>query len=267
MPLSQDADARAADTLLEARRNRAPIAGLPDDVRPADEADAYRIQQAYLPKVMALAGGATMVGSKVGATNAAVHQRMSLTQPFRGALLSSVVHASPARIAGDAMMMRVLEVEFAFRMGRDLPATGAPYGQEAVADAIAALVPAIEVVDSRYADWTKAGGLQLIADNASAGHWVYGQEITDWRDIDLADYPVSLTVNGKTVAEGSSANVLGHPLIAMTWLANALAASGDGLKAGQVIASGACTTPVMSQRGDKVVAGFGRLGQVSVDFD
>ena len=266
MSLNQQAAESAARTLLAARRAMTPIAGLPDAIRPQDEASAYAVQAAYVPMVLEMSGG-NAVGYKVGATNDAVQQRMGIVQPFRGLLLSPFVHASPARIPRESCIIRVLEVEFAYRVGRDLPAAGAPYDQAAVKGAMAALLPAIEIVDSRYADWSKAGGLQLIADNASGGHWVYGDAVVDWQGIDLADYKVSLSVNGERKADGSSSNVLGHPLKSMVWLANALAAAGDGLKAGQVVTTGSCTTPVMASPGDSVVADFGPLGQVRVDFD
>src|SRR5690606_2842679 len=124
---------------------------------------------------------------------------------------------------------------------------------ETIRDAVAAVLPAIEVVDSRFTNWTAVGGLQLIADQAGAGHWVYGEESHNLEDIDLADHPVTLSVNGEVRQRGSSANVLGNPLKSLTWLANDLARNGVTLRAGEVVTTGSCTPAFPAAKGDVAV--------------
>jgi 2-keto-4-pentenoate hydratase len=151
-------------------------------------------------------------------------------------------------------------------MGADLPPQAAPFSPAAVSGAIAALVPAIEIVDSRYQDWTKVGGPALVADQGATGHWVMGNERPDWQAFDLPHHKVVLRVNGARVREGSGAQVLGSPLNALSWLANDLAARGRGLREGELVSTGTCIEVYFAHPGDAVSADFGPLGRVSVNF-
>jgi 2-keto-4-pentenoate hydratase len=134
--------------------------------------------------------------------------------------------------------MRVVEAEFAFQMGRDLPPGGARFSREEIIPAIEGVIPAIEIVDSRFESWTTIGAPSLIADNACNAAWVRGALRKNWHDLDLATQPVRVIVNGQVVREGSGSAVLGHPLNALEWLANSLALRGIGLRAGQCITTG-----------------------------
>lgn len=257
---------RAAEMLMQVRMSGDLIDGLPDDLRPGSPEEAYAIQDAYVPFVHGKAGG-SMLGYKAGATNPAAMERMALEEPFRAVLLSAFAHPSGASVPAEACFMRVLEVEFAFRMADDLPPAAFPYDQDAVRAAVGTLIPAIEVVDSRYADWTQVGGLQVIADNGSAGLWVYGQEREDWHGLDLGDLSASLKVDGELVQEGHSSAVLDSPLNSLTWLANSLCLAGKGLKAGDVVTTGTVTAPHVVGTGHTCTADFGDLGEVSITFE
>lgn len=256
----------AADVLLKARRERKLVPGLPAELRPRDLAGAYAIQAASTPKLLAQTGGGRVVGYKVGGTSPESLKMLGLQAPMRGPLLSPFVHDSPARLAADGFFIRALEMEFGVLLGKDLPAARAPYTAEQVADAVAALVPAIEIADTRYDGWPGVGGLQIIADQASAGHWVKGREERDWRDLDLANHAVTFSVNGVEKARGNSGAVMGHPLASLAWLANAMVEAGAALKAGDYVTTGSAGPVVRCDKGDTVVADFGRLGQVSVSF-
>jgi len=263
--MHRNAAAEAAELLMAAHRSRKPIDSLPPGLKPADEAAAYRIQAAFVPMIARHYGG-TRIGRKIGASDPRIQASLGIVQPFHGVLLSCFAHPSPARIPADRFIVRVLEVELAFRVGADIAPAGAPWDERSIAPKLAAILPALEVVDSRYTRFLEAGGLQLAADNAVAGHWVYGPERTDWRDLDLADYEVSLSVNGELKERGSSAAVLGHPLTAMAWLANVLAETGETIGAGEVVTTGTCTKPLAVDGGDEAVADLGRLGLVSATF-
>jgi 2-keto-4-pentenoate hydratase len=128
------------------------------------------------------------------------------------------------------------------------------------------MIPAIEIVDSRYDSWTTVGAVSLIADNACNAAWVKGPLLADWREIDLAAQAVRVTVNGRVEREGAGSNVLGHPLHAMEWLVNSLASRGVGLEAGQYITTGVTTVVYMGERGDRITADFGPVGEASVSF-
>ncbi len=125
----------------------------------------------------------------------------------------------------------------------------------------------IEVVDSRFDSWTTVGTPSLIADNACHAAWIRGPLVTDWRSMDLAAQKVRLIINGQLKDEGSGAAVLGHPLNALTWLANALNARGLALRAGDCITTGVTTDIYMAGPGDRVTADFGPVGTVNLSIE
>jgi 2-keto-4-pentenoate hydratase len=169
-----------------------------------------------------------------------------------------------ADMAGNEM--RVAEPEFAFRMKTDLPARSAPYTMQQVLDAVDTLHPAIEIPDSRFADFAGAGEAQLIADNACAHLFVLGPATTyDWRSMNLIEERPVITMRGQQFI-GHGKNVLGDPRIALTWLANELRQLGATLKAGRVVTTGTCHAPLPIASGDFCAADFGVLGKVSVGF-
>ena len=256
---------RAAALLMEARRGHRAIAALPDDCRPDNEADAYAIQDRYVALMLAAHGG-HVIGYKAGCTNVTAQRQLGLSSPFAGPLCSFFVMTSPASISTDAGFMRMIEAEIGFRIDRDLPDTGAPYTAQTVRPALGSAFGAIEVVDSRYQDWTTAGGPQLIADNVCIGFWLYGEESTDFDHIDLANHPVQVYRNGALAEPGNSANVLGNPLNVAAWLANHLISRGGCLTSGQLITTGTMIAVNGAEKGDKVAADFGPLGMVEVTF-
>jgi 2-keto-4-pentenoate hydratase len=148
----------------------------------------------------------------------------------------------------------------------DLLARSTPYSVQQVLDAVDTLHPAIEIPDSRFADFVGAGEAQLIADNACAHQFVLGPATTaDWRAMDLVEERPVITMRGETFT-GHGKNVLGDPRIALAWLANELRQLGINLKAGRVVTTGTCHKPLPIQAGDFFAADFGVLGKVSVGF-
>lgn len=257
----------AAGLLLRARTERRRIpAPLPPGLAPETTAEAYAIQDASIPAILSYRGGGRVIGRKIGCTSRSAQEQLGVSGPFHGRLLSPYVFESPARVQADLFFMRVMEPEFAFRLARDLPADGAPYDAASVRPAIAAVLPALEIVDSRWTDWTTCGALHLIADNGSNGGWVCGPETTDLSSIDFTSHATAISVNGELKQRGSAANVLGSPLNALAWLANELAAAGQPLRAGEYVSTGTTTIVVPVEAGDRVTADFGALGRVEVAF-
>jgi 2-keto-4-pentenoate hydratase len=163
--------------------------------------------------------------------------------------------------------MKVAEAEFAFRMGTDLPRRSAAYGVPEVLAAVASLHPVIEVPDSRYADFTRVGAPALIADVACACWFVLGPATrADWRAIDLVQHGVSAYRNDTLAGQGTGANVLGDPRVALAWIANELCTYGEGLRAGDVVITGTCVTPVPVSAGDRFKADFGEFGALEAAF-
>lgn len=261
MPLSPSAIDRAAQILNEARRTRALLQGLPDDVRPATLSEGYAIQD----RVRATWGD-SIAGWKTGATAAAVQARFGTDQPFSGPFYTKTVHASPASIPADAQHHRAIESEFAFRFGETLDARASGYSREDVVEALDALVPAIEIVGPRFTDLLFGRVPTAIADNGLNAAFVFGAPINDWRRYDLPAHAVTLRVNDAAVAEGTGANVLGDPIEALLWTVNHLSSRGITVEAGQIFSTGTATGIVFLQPGDTATADFGPLGQVSLTF-
>ncbi|MES2714552.1 MAG: fumarylacetoacetate hydrolase family protein [Pseudomonadota bacterium] len=257
---------QAAELLWQHRLAGSKIDALPPALRPADAAGGHAIQ-ARLPAV----SGRAVLGWKIAATSAAGQAHIGVTGPLAGCLLAGHVQADGATFALAGNGMRVAEPEFVFMLGSDLPARLQPYALPEVLAAVAALHTGIEVPDSRYADFVRAGEAQLLADDACAHDFVLGPAATaDWRSLDLASHPVQAQVMNagslRLVRDGSGAAVLGDPRLALAWLANDLRARGIGLQAGQFVTTGTCMPPLALQPGDSVVADYGVLGRVGARF-
>jgi 2-keto-4-pentenoate hydratase len=135
-----------------------------------------------------------------------------------------------------------------------------------VLDAVGTLHPAIELPDSRFEDFVRAGAAQIIADNACAHLFVLGApSMSDWRALDLVEEKPVIHLRGKQY-HGHGKNVLGDPRVALAWLANELRQLGVTLRAGEVVTTGTCHPPLPIQAGDLFEADFGTLGKVSVGF-
>lgn len=256
----------SSQLLLEARVKRARLAELPAECRAATPQDGYRCQARLMERLLGHFGGST-IGYKIACTNAIAQEFLSMPEPFYGRLFSATTFDSPTRLRADDFFMRIIEPEFAFQFARDLPPSAMPVTLDAIADALAGVLPGIEIVDSRFTDWRKVGAASLIADSACHGAWVRGALVTDWRNLDLAAQAVTLSVNGTVVQRGSGAAVLGHPLKALQWLVNRLHSEGAGLSAGDYVTTGVTTDIYDAKPGDSLVADFGPVGAVSVRFD
>jgi len=236
---------------------------LPAHCRPHTRADAYAIQAE-----LAALSGQSIVGWKIAATSPAGEQHIRVAGPIAGCLLSARAREAGARISLTGNNMKVAEAEFAFSMGRPLPKRAKTYSIAEVLEAVASLHPAIEVPDSRYKDFTRVGAEQLIADVACACWFVLGPAArVDWRVRNLAMHGVAAYRNGAPAGKGSGANVLGDPRSALAWIANELSAYGDGLRAGDVVITGTCLTPVPVSAGDSVKVDFADFGALEVGFD
>jgi 2-keto-4-pentenoate hydratase len=256
----------ASDLLAHARTLMQRLPGLPAAVRPQTPEAAYAVQAELIPKLLAQLGGSA-IGYKIACTNEVAQRQLHVDGPFFGRLLSATTHEAPARIRSSEYFMRVMEAEFAFQMARDLPPLGTVRSREEVAGAVEGVMAGIEVVDSRFDSWTTVGTPSLIADNACHAAWIRGPLVRDWRDLDLAAQKVRLIINGEVKGEGSGAAVLGHPLNALTWLANALNRRGMALRAGDCITTGVTTGIYLAGPGDRVVADFGTVGAVELAID
>lgn len=253
--------AAAAKTLNDHWRAGTKLESLDASIRPKDRTEGYAIQAA-------LAGHSTgkLFGWKIAATSEAGQKHINVSGPLAGRILAETVIASGGTASMKGNEMRVGEAEFAFRFARDLSPRATPYSLQEVLDAVGTLHPAIEIPDSRFSNFARAGEAQLIADNACAHLFVLGGATSaDWRACDLIEErPVVTLRDEKHIGHGK--NVLGDPRVALAWCANELRALGITLLAGEVVTTGTCCTPLPIQAGDFFAADFGAFGKVSVGF-
>ena len=251
----------AAACLAEAEATAIAIAPLAQTYPDIDVVDAYEIQLRNIRR--RLAAGRVVHGHKVGLSSLAMQQMMGVDEPDYGHLLDDMVLTEDVPVDASRFLLPRVEVEVGFVLGADLPGEGCTVDD--VLGATAYVVPAIELIDSRIADW-KIGLFDTIADNASSAGLVLGRERRKPDELDLTAIDATLVRNGEQVATGRSDAVLGNPAIAVAWLAQKVASFGVRLEAGHVVLPGSCTRAYDVKAGDSVVATFSGLGSVSVSF-
>ena len=261
MPYQSEAIQQAAQALALARANRHPIAPVSTSYGIASLDAAYAV--AEVNTRIRLESGRRIVGLKVGLTSKAVQQQLGVDQPDFGVLFDDMEFLNGQDVPTARLMQPKVEAEIAFVVGRDV--TGSTPSYSEFLTCLSYALPAIEIVDSAIADW-KISLVDTVADNASSGLYVLGDQPVSIGAISLGALGMQMDKNGQSVSTGSGAACLGHPLRAAFWLARTMAARGQGLRQGQVILSGALGPMVPVAAGDLVQASVGGLGSVSCRF-
>ncbi len=256
-PLTDKQIADAADRLTRARLSIEQIDSL-GDCAPTDVASAHLIANAHAERL-----GWSCAGWKVGCTSAEAMQVLSCPEPFSGRVFDGNVHRSKI-LNHDAVLDPRLESEFAFLLGRSLPSRDSLYSIEELMDATTAVMPAFEIVTSRFTDWREVAYFSIIADSGSNGGVVFGEPVDVADCPPLADVEVALTIDGEHIADGTGADILGDPWRSLEWLANHLSARQIGLRAGEFVLSGTCTGAEPLPAGAVATATFAGLGEVTV---
>lgn len=251
----------AVELLIAARGDHRRLEAFPPTCRPQSFEDGHAIQEAFVR-----AWSVPVAGYKIGCTSDEAQKMLGSPGPFPGRVFAPVLLKSPAKVAAKAFHRLGIEPEFAFTLARDVPPRAAEYARDEVADAVASLHGAIEIVDGRWVDWIKAGVASIVADNGANGALILGPAVSDWRKIELPKAKATLRFGEKLIAEGTGAAVLGNPLDALTWLANHLSARGYGLKAGNAVTTGTVASINFAEPGMHVTADFGAIGKVEVRF-
>lgn len=264
---SQDAITAAVERLTVAQETRVPCAPVRDLIGTDDLPAAYAVQQGLVRR--RLSGGVTVVGRKIGATSEAVQRQLGVDQPDFGYLLSDMDVSDG--VDGDPISMRTLlqprvEAEVAFVLAEDVDLDEDDITLEAVRAAVDVALPALEIVDSRIADW-KIGFTDTVADNASSGLFVVGRDGRKLDELEPRDVEMSLTINGEERSAGTGAACLGDPLEALRWLAVQASRFGDPLRAGHLILSGALGPFVPFAPGDRVAASISGFDPLVVEFE
>lgn len=203
------------------------------------------------------------VGRKIGLTSPAVQEWLGVSEPDFGVLLDDMVQADSTVISTSSLLQPRAEAEVAFVLAQDLAGPGVTAAD--VMRATAYIIPALEIIDSRIADWNITYE-DTIADNASSGLFVLGNHPRLLTEVDLRLAGMALRKNGQVVSTGAGAACLGHPINAVVWLANKLAEFGQGLKAGEVVLSGALGPVTEVAAGDWLSAEISGVGSINVRF-
>lgn len=250
-----------ADALWRAEVERCPIAPISGGRSDLTVQDAYAIQSHNIER--RVTAGGVVRGRKVGLTSRPMQQLLGVDEPDFGVLLADMFTEDGDEITLESMLQPRVEAEMAFVMARDLVGPGVT-----VADALTAVawvLPAIEVVDSRIADW-RITLVDTIADNASCGRLVLGGALTPVAGLDLRLMGMLLYRNGVPIDSGAGAAALGNPARCVAWLANKLGGLGSGLRRGDIVLPGALHRMTPARPGDVFRAEFARLGSVTVRF-
>jgi 2-keto-4-pentenoate hydratase len=258
---------RAARALFEAHDLRKPFAPLPAALAPRTAEEAYAIQDAFVALRSDRLGA--IAGYKIALSTAEMQRFVGVDSPQAGVMLASTVLRSPARVRASDYVRLIVEFEIAFEMAADLPAADAPYDRASVASRVRAAMPALEIADDRLADYAQLSRhpFELIADNCWNEGAVLGERVESWRDLDLGTLRGVASINGSVVGEGVGAAALGHPLDALAWVANHLAAHGRSLVYRDVVITGSLVTTKAVQPGDRVEFSLGPLGSVELQVD
>lgn len=252
---------KAAGLLWDAAERATAIAPLHETFAGMTGEDAYAVQEYNTER--RLKSGERLVGRKIGLTARAVQQQLGVDQPDYGMLFADMALADGEPIAWSRLMQPKAESEVALVMERELPEPGITCAQ--LLRCVAFALPAIEVVGSRIADWN-IRFVDTVADNASSGAFVLGNTPVSLMGLDLRLVGMVMERSGEQVSLGAGAACLGHPLNAALWLANKMAALGRGLKAGDVVLTGALGPMVPVRPGDVLEARIEGLGSVRAAF-
>jgi 2-keto-4-pentenoate hydratase len=249
-----------AARLRDAYANGA-VAPLRDGLEPTDAASAYAVQDINTRYWQDQ--GRRIVGRKIGLTAKAVQAQLGVDQPDYGALFDTMEIADGGVLAPESVLQPKAEAEVALVLAKDIDT--ASVTPEDIAAATDYAVAAIEIVDSRIADW-KITFADTVADNGSSAFFVLGSERKKLAGLDLYTCGMALEINDKIVSVGAGAACLGHPLIAAAWLGRVMCANGTPLKAGDILLTGALGPMAAISPGDHVKASIGGLGTVSFDY-
>lgn len=249
----------AANLIIEACRAGRPLEDLPESCRPTSVEDAYRIQNLVFDSHCE-----REAGWFVAATNPQMQRQLGLDEAYAARWGTHRFLRNGTTVRSPNPFPVALEAEVSFRIGEDLPAIDALYTRANLESAIASVHPSVEVVISCFTDWMNQAPLNLIAEGGLAQFLIYGDATAPISAIDLAAIPITVSVNEKAVAHGTSANVMNDPMNVMIWLANHASRRGLGLRAGQLCNTGMCAPPCTIGPSDHASVDFGPLGRVAL---
>ena len=234
-------------------RGRQRVEILPAELYPQDLDEAYAIRRAF-QEIEETEGRGPVAGYKIGLTTPVMQKLCGVGEPCYGAIFACEVHHRRAELAAADYCRLGVETEIAFRLGADLP----PGGQ--VAAAVESCMAAIELIEDLHYDYKRLDAAAMVAGNVWNAGVVLGVPVTDWQTQDLARATARLAINGREIGSGNGGDVMGHPLHALAWLAEKLAAAGTPLRRGMIVMTGSMVPIQYPGPGDRVVIEVSGLG-------
>ena len=253
--------ATITESLLEAYETKVPVTPLTTTNPDITVDEAYHIQLAQIERKVAQ--GDIIVGKKIGLTSKVMQEMFNVSEPDYGHILASMVLEDGAEVSLNNLIQPKIEFELAFVLKEDIQ--GPNVTEEQIIAATDYVVPAFEIIDSRIKDW-QIRFEDTVADNGSSAYAILGGKPTRIEELDLETLGMNVLKNGHYIDHATGAAVMGNPVRAVVWLANALGKYNIGLKKGEFALSGALTAAITVNPGDTYTADFAHLGSIQVTF-
>ncbi|MCH8116240.1 MAG: fumarylacetoacetate hydrolase family protein, partial [Chloroflexi bacterium] len=264
--MNEEAIKQSAGILALTRVRNRKIDGLPDEYRPADQAEAYQVQE-QLHSLLNESGFGKRVGYKIGCTTPVMQNFLGIANPCAGGVFNTSTNYVATTVDFAKYSHPGVECEIAAFIGADLVPDDRGFTRESVAPAVKALFGAIEIVDDRWTDYKTVDTPSLIADDFFASGIVLSQPTPAKDAPDLANAVGHMTINGQRVGQGTTGDILGHPFEALAWLANSLAARGKHLVEGEIVMLGSVVETRWVTPGDEVAIDIEGVGGALVKFE
>jgi 2-keto-4-pentenoate hydratase len=245
-----------AQRIVDLFRSRRPIEILPAELYPENLDQAYAIRRAFQESEEGRGRGA-IAGYKIGLTTPIMQKLCGVDEPCYGAIFVSEVHHSGAEISARDYCRIGVETEIAFQLGHDLLQGG---DASLISGAVESAMAAIELIEDLCYDYRRLDAVALVASNVWNAGAVLGTPASDWRRLDLAQVTARLSINGREIGSGRGADVMGHPLNALAWLADKLAAAGTPLRRGMIVLTGSMVPIQYPAAGDRILVEISGLG-------
>ncbi len=252
-----------AEGILLLFRDRKETSVLPPELYPADLDEAYRIR-ALFQELEEKSGRGRIAGYKIALTTPVMQKLLGITEPCYGAIFESEVHHGKAVLHARDYCRLGVETEIALVLGADLAHGGA---RAFLADAVESAAAAIELIEDLRYDYGRLDAPAIVAGNAWNRGVVIGKPVLSWRELDLAKVEGKLLIDGKEVGAGFGEAVMGHPLNALSWLADKLAQEGRPLRQGMVVMTGSIVAIRYPAAGARVEVAISGLGTAELTFD
>jgi 2-keto-4-pentenoate hydratase len=249
-----------AERIVKLFRSRQPTEILPVELYPADLDEAYAIRRAF-EEIETASGRGTIAGYKIGLTTPVMQNLCGVNEPCYGAIFVSEIYRHRAMLSSRDYCRLGVETEIALRLATDLSTGEDP---RLIAASVESCMAAIELLEDLRYDYKRLDAAAMVAGNVWNAGIVIGVPVTDWASLDLAQLTARLAINGQEIGSGKGADVMGHPLNALAWLAGKLAAAGTPLRRGMVVMTGSMVPIQYPVAGDQVLVEISGLGTVEL---